>query len=161
MDEPSTIRSKPGATYDSDLSNKIPLKILVVDNNPINRYIFQGRLVRLGYSESTILLAVDGREAIEQYQQSLTTPVTPIDAIFIDLRIPDMDGYQLIQELHRMGQMHGVEPSIFALTAYALAADVTSFEDAGIAGFLCRPFKIIDIQNLIVKHFAKLTSIKL
>lgn len=84
-------------------------KILVVEDNEDNREILVYRLQQLGFD---VIVASNGKEAIET--ASLARP----DLIFMDLRMPVMDGWETIRALRETAW--GKELPVVTVTAYAL-----------------------------------------
>ncbi|MBI2876400.1 MAG: response regulator [Candidatus Tectomicrobia bacterium] len=64
--------------------------LLIVDDNEINRDMLSRRLQRQGY---TVVVAEDGRQALEKIQEQ------PFDLILLDLMMPEMNGYQVLEHL--------------------------------------------------------------
>ncbi|HMY39648.1 MAG TPA: response regulator, partial [Marinagarivorans sp.] len=70
------------------MSKKIPqspIKVLIADDSPVDRFILQTMLERLGY---TVVLAEDGQQAIEQFL------VEKPDLVFLDVLMPNVDGVE-------------------------------------------------------------------
>jgi len=104
-------------------------KALVVDDEPTNRLILQAHLSRNGYD---IILAVNGIEAIEKFKEE-----SP-DIIFMDVMMPEMDGYEATKQIKVLCGEHFV-PVIF-LTAITNEAELAQCVEAGGDDFLTKPF---------------------
>lgn len=111
------------------------LKVLLVEDNPVNQTIAKGMLHKLGI---TPLIATDGLEAISQFQQ-----FSP-DLIFMDINLPKLNGLEVTQKIHTLETSH--RPYIIALTANALQNDVARYKAAGINDVLVKPIRL---RNLI------------
>jgi CheY-like chemotaxis protein len=107
-------------------------KILVVDDNSDNRDILVFRLRRMGNFE--LLTASDGREALE-----VAARARP-DLIFMDLRMPVMDGYEAIILLRQTEW--GKDLPIIAVTAASSEEYREKAFKAGCSAFIAKP--IID-----------------
>ena len=87
-------------------------KILVVDDNEDNREIFAFRLEQLGFE---VLVASNGKEAIETASQAKP------DLIFMDLRMPVMDGWEATRALRQTEW--GKDLPVVAVTGHAMEED--------------------------------------
>ncbi|MDP1793468.1 MAG: ATP-binding protein, partial [Acidimicrobiales bacterium] len=103
-------------------------KVLVVEDNPVNRKVAVGMLEHLGY---TVEIAVDGVEAA-----SLFAPNT-YDAILMDCQMPRMDGYDATRAIR--AQESVTHTPIIAMTASAMASDRDKCLAAGMDDFLSKP----------------------
>lgn len=138
---------------DRELALKLPLKSLVTIDNSVNRRLIQKILAHLGYESNKVILAIDGEDATQKYAESLIDLSGPIDLILIDLRLPQKDGYETVNDILEMSRAHGLIPAVFALTIDALSETRAQIEAAGMAGYLVRPWRLIDVQSLLVGHF--------
>lgn len=139
--------------FDRELGSKIPLQILVVDDNLVNRNILEGYLKRLGYPSTSISLAFDGVEAVQRYEASLAPDAKPVDAILMDLWMPNMDGYQATERIMEVAKGSGRCPKVFAVTADITVESEERTKKAGMHGFVSKPYRVTDVQRLIVEHF--------
>lgn len=74
------------------------MKILLIDDNPID-LLLNERVVRSVKPEAEIIKFKSGVEALEYF----TTIDEEIDLIFLDIKMPLMDGFQLLKEMERLG----------------------------------------------------------
>ncbi len=141
--------------FDRGLAKKHPLTFLVVEDNRINRKLLVNMLQKLGYR--TIYEAYDGAEAVRQMAMERSKE-EHIDVVLMDLWMPFMDGYEAterILEMERTRIGHGGHAK--QVTILAVSADVTdsALEQAGkvgIKGFMTKPYKLMDLERLIVEH---------
>ena len=113
----------------------IPKRILVVEDNSDNRCILVYRLKHIGPFE--IIEASDGEEAI-----AITRTPPPPDLIFMDLKMPVMDGWEATRRIRALQAGRGVP--IIALTAQAMAGDEQKALAAGCDDYLAKP--IVDVE---------------
>jgi len=104
-------------------------RILVVEDNEDNRRILVYRLRKIGDFE--IVEAQNGLEAIE-----MTEKCTP-DLIFMDLKMPVMDGWEATKRIRRTES--GRRVAIIALTAQAMAGDEQKALAIGCDDYLAKP----------------------
>lgn len=121
-----------------------PKKILVVEDNEDNREILAARLKRLG--DFVISTAGNGKEALD-----VAADARP-DLIFLDLRMPVMDGYQAMEELRRT-EWAGAVP-IVVVSAHAGEEDKKRALKIGCNDFLPKPVtEDASLQKLLRKYF--------
>ena len=116
------------------------LKILVAEDHEVNRELFRLLLRSLGHD---VYLAENGREACE-----LAPDVRP-HLIFMDLQMPEMNGYEATRELRRQGLVC----PIVAVTASALKGELERCRAAGMDGILTKPFNL-DTLDAVVRSYA-------
>lgn len=104
-------------------------KILVVEDNEDNRRILVYRLRKIG--EFEIREATNGAEAVEAVEAD------PPDLIFMDLKMPVMDGWEATKRIRR--GLHGANVRIIALTAQAMAGDEEKALAIGCDDYLAKP----------------------
>ncbi len=164
-----TTSKKP--EFDRQLALRYPLTFLVVEDNRINRTLLVNMLRKLGYKQHQILEAFDGAEAVRQMSLKHEPPV---DVILMDLWMPSMDGYEATEKILAMPQHRSavhdpdggggdggpVDKRNSKITVLAVSADVTdeALERAaivGMEGFMTKPYKLLDLERLIVECCAK------
>ena len=117
-------------------------KILLVEDNDINREMLSYRLERKNYK---LLIAVDGAEAV-----SLAIAKKP-DLILMDLSLPIMNGWEATQQIKANPATQNIP--IIALTAHAMSGDRQKALEAGCDDYSTKP---IDFPDLIEKMKASL-----
>jgi signal transduction histidine kinase len=104
------------------------LKILIVEDNPVNRFLIVKILDRAGFTAD---VAVDGLEAVEIVNKS------PYDLILMDLQMPVMDGYQAMRKIRSNDAI--TQPRIIVISANVQPKDVSDSYSSGADGFLPKP----------------------
>jgi CheY-like chemotaxis protein len=117
-------------------------RILLVEDNEMNRDMLSRRLERKGY---TVLVAVDGQEGIAKTRQE-----TP-DLVLMDMSLPVVDGWEATRQLKADASTRHIP--IIALTAHAMASDEQSAREAGCDDFDTKP---IELPRLLQKIEAAL-----
>ncbi len=113
-------------------------KILLVEDNEMNRDMLSRRLERKGYS---VTLAVDGAEGLQQARMA-----PPPDLILMDMSLPVIDGWEATRQLKADQATRHIP--VIALTAHAMATDEQKARDAGCDDFDTKP---IELPRLLAK----------
>ncbi len=132
----------PGSVPAQSLSTSVavsPLRILLVEDHPVNQRLARIILEKQGHS---VCLAVNGREAVAAAGNGR------FDLILMDLQMPEMDGFDATREIRRL-EPAGRRTPILALTAHAMAADRQRCLDAGMDGYISKPVRIDELANAI------------
>jgi PAS domain S-box-containing protein len=124
-----------------DVSEQKPLSILVAEDNPSNQKVLVDMLKRLGYRPDAV---ADGAEVI----QALV--IRHYDLIFMDVRMPEMDGLTAAKEIRKLWPNDG--PTIIAITAYAMEGDQKMCLEAGMDGYIAKPVKLGDLAEVISRY---------
>ena len=142
--------------FNPRLAKDYPINILIAEDNAINRNVAVGSLNKLGYSKSNITLAFDGVQAVQHFKESLEKPKDQhFDAILMDIWMPNMDGYEATMKIGELAKEDLELPTIIAVTADVTRESIEKAKDCGMHGWLAKPYKVLDIQNLILEHFGK------
>jgi CheY-like chemotaxis protein len=113
-------------------------------------------LTRLGYSMDHISVAFDGVEAVALYKASLFKPPEErIHAILMDIWMPNMDGYAATSEITSLANANGEKLTIIAVTADITDECAERAKKVGMQGFVAKPYKVLDIEHLIIDQFEK------
>ena len=117
-------------------------KILLVEDNEMNRDMLSRRLERKGYS---IVMAVDGQQAVD-----MAVSETPA-LILMDMSLPVLDGWEATRQIRASGS---VVP-IIALTAHAMDGDEQKAREAGCDDYDTKP---VELPRLLGKMEALLNQ---
>ena len=134
------------------LAARLPLRVLIVDDNAINQKVAVRILQQFGYQPA---IAANGREALEAIEHE------PFDLIFMDVMMPDMDGLEATRQI-RKRQMSGEQQHfqsriiICAMTAHAMAGDREKCMGAGMDDYLSKPVRPKDVRDMIEKWGGKI-----
>jgi PAS domain S-box-containing protein len=113
-----------------------PLRILVAEDNEFNAQLLEQLLVRNGHH---VRLASNGREALEQAEGG------PFDLLLLDVHMPELDGFQVVQAIRERELSTGEHLPIVALTARARKEDRERCLAAGMDDFLAKPIQAADL----------------
>ena len=116
-----------------------PLRILLVEDHPINQRVALAMLAKLGHAADT---AADGASALA------ALGATDYELVLLDLRLPDGNGLDLVPRLRAASRQ---ELWIAATTANALPEDRAACRAAGLDDFLAKPFSSADLGGVLVR----------
>jgi CheY-like chemotaxis protein len=119
-------------------------KILLVEDNEMNRDMLSRRLQRKGYE---VAIAVDGLQGVEMGRSG------EYDLILMDMSLPELDGWEAARRLRAVPDAGRIP--IIALTAHAMAGDREKALEAGCDDYDTKP---IELQRLLSKMEALLAS---
>ncbi len=112
-------------------------KILLVEDNEMNRDMLSRRLTKRGHD---VLIAVDGKQGLD-----MATSENP-EIILLDMSLPVMDGWEAARRLKADDGTNGIP--IIALTAHAMAGDREKCLEAGADDYDTKP---VDFKRLLGK----------
>jgi two-component system cell cycle response regulator DivK len=112
-------------------------KILLVEDNEMNRDMLSRRLERKGFE---IAMAVDGKEGVEMAKAGA------YDLILMDMSLPEIDGWEATRQLRAAPDTE--HTPIIALTAHAMAGDREKALEAGCDDYDTKP---IELDRLLAK----------
>jgi len=148
------LTSKPGG---EPLTERLPLRILLCDDNAINQKVASRILQSIGYQPD---MAGNGREALDALDKK------PYDLIFMDVMMPEMDGLEAtcaIRERQKDGVAHPNYQSriiIVAMTAQAMQGDREKCLAAGMDDYLSKPVLPKDVRAIIERWGPQATPAK-
>jgi signal transduction histidine kinase/DNA-binding response OmpR family regulator len=111
--------------------------VLLVEDNPINQAVAEAMLGKLGLRSQ---MANNGAEAVGLVGE------VDFDLVLMDCQMPVMDGYQATAAIRALPGGRGSRLPIIALTANAMHGDEQACVDAGMNGFLAKPYSLTDLH---------------
>lgn len=149
-------KASKSSAFNKNLAKMVPLTFLIAEDNSINRNILVGYLKKLGYREDNIIQAIDGVEAVKMYQGSLQRPPGKrVDGVLMDLWMPNMDGYEATKKILEIAKSKGESLAVMAVTADITNESLEKAKETGMTGFVSKPFKVLDLEHMILEHFGK------
>jgi CheY-like chemotaxis protein/nitrogen-specific signal transduction histidine kinase/HPt (histidine-containing phosphotransfer) domain-containing protein len=135
------------------LASRLPLRVLLVDDNTVNQQVGLRLLRKLGYEAD---LAQDGFEAIKAAEASR------YDLLLMDVQMPELDGLETTRRLR--GRERDRAPAagadsplcIVAMTANAMQGDRERCLAAGMDDYLSKPVRLEDLRALLERWAARL-----
>ncbi len=128
---PSSIESS-NKQFDTELGRRLPLHILLAEDNTVNQRLALHLLARMGYRAD---VAGNGLEVLEALQRQ------SYDVIFMDVQMPEMDGLETTRAIHK-DLPPKQRPCIIAMTANAMQGDREECLAAGMDDYLTKPIQV-------------------
>ena len=119
-------------------------KILVIEDNEMNRDMLTRRLERRGYD---VIVSADGEEGISKVQSDRP------DLVLMDMDLPILNGWEATRRLKAAEETQAIP--IIALTAHAMAGDREKALEAGCDDYDTKPIEFTRLVNKIEAQLAK------
>jgi CheY-like chemotaxis protein len=149
-------KTPPNVKLDPGLASRLPLRVLLCDDNTINQKVALRLLQQMGYRAD---LAANGVEALTALERQ------PYDLVFMDVMMPEMGGLEATRIIRERQQQKTKYPHykspivIVAMTANAMQGDREKCLAAGMDDYLAKPVRPEDIR-LIIERWGQ-TAVKL
>lgn len=118
-------------------------KLLVAEDNPVNRKLMDVMLKKVGIEP---IFAVNGVEAVDKFIKD------SFDLILMDVNMPEMDGISATQEIREIEKQTNRKTIIIALTANAIEGDRERFLEAGMDDYLSKPIDFNGLVEMLKKY---------
>jgi signal transduction histidine kinase/CheY-like chemotaxis protein len=127
--------------FDAEMGERLPLRILLAEDNAVNQKLALRLLDRMGYRAD---VAGNGLEAIEALQRQ------PYDVVLMDVQMPEMDGLEATRHI-RQEVVEDMQPRIIAMTASAMQEDQERCLAAGMDDFVSKPIRVEELVRALNK----------
>ncbi|MEY2410846.1 MAG: hypothetical protein QOF48_3516, partial [Verrucomicrobiota bacterium] len=143
---------RPASTVgrmDATMASRLPLRLLLVDDNIINQKVAVRLLQQLGYSAD---IAGNGLEAIQAIERK------PYDVVFMDVQMPALDGLEATRRIRARQAADSPPPTmakniiIIAMTANAMQGDREKCVAAGMDDYVPKPVRPETLQQMIERY---------
>ena len=126
------------------------LRVLLADDNQMNTKLAHMAMTRKGHDVSSV---ADGKQAFELYLESLKENEKTFEVIFMDLRMPVMDGIEATEQIRKYETEHEISPvPIIALTAETGDEWKSKALEKGLDGFVSKPINIEQMAGIIQQY---------
>jgi signal transduction histidine kinase/CheY-like chemotaxis protein len=134
-----------GKVLDRHLAERIPLRILIAEDNPVNQKLVVRVLRQVGYRAD---VAANGIEVLDALNRQ------SYDLVFMDIQMPEMDGLEAARRIRADFPIER-RPVIIAVTANALDGDRERCLEAGMQDYITKPIRLDSIQHAIERWAGK------
>ncbi|KAG8830211.1 His Kinase A domain containing protein [Serendipita sp. 399] len=141
---------QPTAIRPQSITSINHLRILVVEDNPVNRRVMTTYLKKRG---CFFVAANNGIEGVERFRES---KVSPFHVCLMDLQMPHKDGFEATREIRQLEaewntpRRNGIPPTkVFAITGLATPEDRVKATETGFDGYLVKPVTFAAIELLL------------
>lgn len=126
--------------------------VLLVDDNEIDNYIHKNIILHLGVAQ--IQTTNDGKKAFAWLSERAgllndATNLDLVDLILLDINMPDMNGFQLLERLTELGYADSITKKVVILTSSLNRADRETAKIFGVKDFLNKPLTIEAVAALL------------
>ncbi|HEX5229299.1 MAG TPA: response regulator [Bryobacteraceae bacterium] len=127
--------------------NRVPLRILLAEDNVVNQKLASRMLENQGH---VVAVAADGAQALNMLDKAT------FDLVLMDAQMPVMDGFEATAAIRRLEESTRAHIPIIAMTAHAMVGDRQRCLDAGMDGYLAKPVHAHElfetIETVLAEH---------
>ncbi|MFN3331115.1 MAG: response regulator, partial [Caldilinea sp.] len=146
------------ALHDNDIrqseesrSESAALHILLAEDNVINQKVAVRLLEKHGFR---VTVVANGMEALDALSRETC------DLVLMDIQMPLMDGLEAVQHLRQREQTSGGHIPVIAMTAHAMQGDRERCLEAGMDGYVSKPFKVDILLAEIATFFPEIRRVR-
>ncbi len=148
--QPQDVQNEPVRLSREEDEKFKKTSILLVDDKVVNQKVIGLMLESMGCQ---VKYASNGQEALKIFQESQINAFNifggiHFDIIFLDIRMPILDGFQTIEQLR---SNYSDLPPIVALSANSLPEEIAEYQEAGFEDYLIKPVTLEDLERIIKK----------
>ncbi|MCL5773032.1 MAG: response regulator [Firmicutes bacterium] len=136
-----TARDDEKSEFDSAMAERLPLHILLAEDNVINQKVALIMLDRLGYRADAV---GNGNEVLEALKRQR------YDVVLMDVEMPEMDGLEAARRIRKEFDA-AVQPYIIAMTAKAMSGDKEKAFAEGMDGYITKPIHVKELIDSLSK----------
>lgn len=130
------------------------LDFFIVDDSDINNYYTEDLLEEFDFTNS-VTVFLKPQEGLDELVKRVKNKEKLPHIIFLDIRMPEMDGFEFIEELEYELEDYSFDSKVFILTSSKHRRDVEAFDKQIVAcEFLNKPLEKEELLKMINKYFA-------
>lgn len=138
------VKSAAPSKPEKDYSSLEGMNVLVVEDSDMNMEVVRTILSRKGV---TSVCVSDGQQAVDAFEDA---PAGTFQAIFMDLRMPGMNGYEATSRIRKMNREDARTIPIYALSADVYEEDVKRAGEAGMNGHIAKPIRPENLYDVLL-----------
>jgi PAS domain S-box-containing protein len=132
---------QPAEATGDRLAARLPLRILIAEDNAVNQQLVLLMLQKLGYRADVAANGVEAFEALERQ---------PYDAVLMDVEMPEMDGLEATRRIHQRWPRER-RPYVVAVTANAMEGERELCIQAGMDDYLTKPIRLEELSGALTR----------
>ncbi len=146
-------RPEPATTsqFDTQLGERLPLRLLVAEDNAVNQKLALQMLRKMGYRAD---VAGNGLEVLDALARQ------PYDVVLMDVQMPELDGLETTRRIRASNAASDHLPRIIAMTANAMQGDREACLDAGMDDYISKPIQVRELQAALERWGQQLNPIE-
>ena len=134
-------RAPVASPFDRSLAERLPLHLLVADDNAVSQKVALMMLRRLGYAADAAASGVEVLQALE---------AKAYDIVFLDVQMPEMDGYEAARRVRaRWAGNEAGRPRMVAMTGNAMQGDREQCLEAGMDDYISKPMRVEELRSAL------------
>jgi PAS domain S-box-containing protein len=142
------VRHPAETVLDHSLALRIPLRILVAEDNPVNQALALAVFKKMGYRAECV---ADGQEVLDALAQR------PYDLVFMDIQMPVMDGIEATRRILETMPPES-RPRIIAMTANAMYGDRERCLECGMDDYISKPIRLQELRLMVERYGSDICS---
>lgn len=135
--------------YRLEETKKHTIRILLAEDNPVNRKVTLRILEKLGYRADAVS---NGREALDILEK------ISYDLVLMDLEMPVLDGYAAVETIRKRESRRGGHVPVIALTAHALREDREKCLEAGMDDYISKPIQPNRLVSILERYVSDILA---
>jgi len=124
--------------------------VLVCEDNSMDRLVICEHLARVGLKS---FVAINGKRGVEMVRKRLESGVQPFDLIFMDIHMPETDGYEATKQIAALE----VKSPVIIMSANVPVHDNELNETNGVSGYLKKPYTSQEFWHCLSDYFVPVT----
>ena len=136
LSEPTEAPQPSPAPLDTALDEPSRMKVLLAEDNPVNRKLATTLLEKRGH---IVVVTENGQEALDALERE------NVDLVLMDVQMPVMDGFEAIRAIRAKERSTGAHLPIIAVTAHAMKGDRERCLEAGADEYVTKPIRLAEL----------------
>lgn len=127
--------------------------ILLIDDNEADNEFHKRAILKSGVC-TNIEVANGGQKALDYLKKCGDNDITPPELIFLDINMPGMNGFEFLEEYHRLDAKLKSKMVVFMLTSSLMPEDKAKAKNSGeVSDFLNKPLTAQTVTSIVEKYF--------
>lgn len=134
-------RAPVSSPFAESLASRLPLRLLIADDNAVNQKVALMLLKRLGYTADAVGNGVEALRALD---------AKIYDVVFLDVQMPELDGYETARKIcEKWAGNEPARPRMIAMTGNAMQGDREKCLEAGMDDYISKPVRVEELRAML------------